>query len=63
MNNAAAASRCAGRTIWSAEARTVFASAYGRSVPVTSATLNTTNSTTGSVIAPKVLARLAPSCA
>ena len=43
--------------------RTVAASAYGRSVPVSSATVNTTNSTTGSVIAENVLARLDPSCA
>jgi hypothetical protein len=42
---------------------TVAASAYGRSVPVSSATVNTTNSTTGSVIAANVLARLAPSWA
>jgi hypothetical protein len=39
------------------------ASAYGRSVPVSSATVNTTNSTTGSVIAENVFARLDPSCA
>jgi hypothetical protein len=32
-------------------------------VPVSSATVNTTNSTTGSVIAENVLARLDPSCA
>jgi hypothetical protein len=63
MNSAAAASSCAGRTIWSADAQTVLASAYGRSVPVTRAMVNTTNSTTGSVMAAKVLARLAPSCA
>ena len=63
MNSAAAASRCAGRMICPADERTVAASAYGRSVPVISATVNTTNSTTGSVIAPNVLARLAPICA
>lgn len=39
------------------------ACAYGRSVAVTSATVNTTNSTTGSVIAPNVLAREAPNWA
>jgi hypothetical protein len=41
----------------------VAARAYGRSVPVSKATENTTNSTTGSVIAENVFARLAPSCA
>jgi hypothetical protein len=42
--------------------RTVAASAYGRSVPVSNATVNTTNSTTGSVIAENIFARLEPSC-
>jgi hypothetical protein len=46
-----------------ADERAVAARAYGRSVPVTSATMNTTNSATGSVIAPQVLARLARICA
>jgi hypothetical protein len=36
-----------------------LASAYGRSVPVTSATVNTTNSTTGSVMAAKAITKLA----
>jgi len=63
MNSAADASRCAGRMTSPALERTVAASAYGRSVPVSSASVNTTNSTTGSVIAEKVLARLAPSWA
>ena len=63
MNSAAAASACAGRMIWPADDRTVAASAYGRSVPVIRPTVNTTNSTTGSVIAENVLARLAPSWA
>ena len=63
MNSAAEASRCAGRMICPAFDRTVAASAYGRSVPVSSATVNTTNSTTGSVIAENVFARLDPSCA
>ena len=60
MNSAAAASRCAGRMICPALDRTVAASAYGRSVPVSRATVNTT---TGSVMAENVLARLDPSCA
>jgi len=34
---------------------------YGKSVPVSRATVNTTNSTTGSVMAENVLARLEPS--
>ena len=63
MNSAAAASRCAGRMICPALDRTVAASAYGRSVPVSRATVNTTNSTTGSVMAENVLARLEPSWA
>ena len=61
MNRAAAARTWAGLMICPADDRTVAASAYGRSVAVSSATVNTTNSTTGSVIAPKVFARLAPS--
>jgi hypothetical protein len=63
MNSAAAASRWAGRMICPALDRTVAASAYGRSVPVSRATVNTTNSTTGSVMAENVLARLEPTCA
>ncbi len=63
MNSAVAASTCAGLMICPADDRTVAASAYGRSVAVSSETVNTTNSTTGSVIAANVLARLAPSWA
>lgn len=39
--------------------RTIAASAYGRSVSISMVTLNTTNSTVGSVMAEKVLARVA----
>jgi hypothetical protein len=41
----------AGRTTCPALDRTVAARAHGRSVPVSSATVKTANSTTGSVIA------------
>lgn len=62
-NSATLASTCAGRITCPALARTVAAILYGRSVPVSRATVNTTNSTTGSPIAENVLARLDPSCA
>ena len=62
MNSAAEASGWAGRVICPAEDRTVAATAYGRSVAVSNATVSTTNSTTGSVIAENVFARLEPSC-
>jgi hypothetical protein len=53
----------ADRIICRALERTIAARAYGRSVSVSRVTLNTTNSTVGSVMAEKVLARLDLSCA
>ena len=63
MKNAAAASRWAGRTISAADDFNVAANTYGRSVPVTSATVKTTNRIVGSPNAPNVRNRLDPSWA
>ena len=63
MKNAAAASRCAGRTISAADDFSVAANTYGRSVCVISATVKTTNRIVGSPSAPKLRSRLEPSCA
>ena len=63
MKNAAAASRCAGRTISTADDFSVAANAYGRSVCVISATVKMTNRIVGSPSAPNVRSRLEPSCA
>jgi len=61
MNSVTEGSRYAGRMICLPFDRTVAASAYGRSAPASRATVNTTNSTTGSVMVENVLARLDPS--
>ena len=63
MKNAAAASRCAGRTISAADDFNVAANTYGRSVCVISATVKTTNRIVGSPSAPNVRSRLDPSWA